>query len=152
MAEERMTDGGTYQEILNLEHTFIEYLDNNDLDQLAALFQHGALELVINGTEVAASGAGVAGARDVLSAVSRPRPEGSFGRHFVANPIVDIHEDTRTATVRFRTILYYVSPGEPLHVLGLGRHEDELCHLDGTWRITRKRIIGDVRYSPPAGT
>jgi len=141
-----------YQEILNLEHTFIEHLDNDDIDRMASLLEHGSLELVIDGTDVAASGAGAAGARDVLAAVSRPRPTGSFGRHLVSNPIIDVDEKTGTATARFRTILHYVTPGMPLHVLGLGRHEDKLALIDGIWHITCKQIIGDVRYPPPAGT
>jgi len=141
-----------YQEILNLEHQFIEHLDDDRLDAVATMFEHGRLELVINGAGIAAEGTGPTGARSVLQAVSRPRPDGSFGRHLVSNPVVTIDDEAGTATVRFRTILHYVAPGMPLHVLGLGRHEDELARFDGAWHITRKRIIGDVRYPPPAGS
>lgn len=139
-----------YREILNLEHRFIELLDDDDVSSVASMFEHGTLELSIEGTDFSAVGNGVSGATDVLASTARRRTSGSFGRHIASNHIIEIDDDTETAMIRFRTVLYYVAPGHPLHIMGLGRHEDQLTLLEGAWTITRKRIIGEVRYPPPA--
>lgn len=136
-----------YGQIANLEYRFIEALDQ-DLESIAPMFAHGTLEMVIDEAETMI-GVGVDGAADVMRSITRPRPADSFGRHMATNLIVDLDDDGVTAHAWFRTTLFYVESGMPLHILGLGRHEDELRLVDGQWTIYTKRIVGEVRYPPP---
>lgn len=137
------------QEIANLEHLFLEQLDEHNGSAVAAMFAHGTLEILVPG-QPDLVGTGIEGVTQSLTKLLRPRRPNSFGRHIASNLIIEVDEAALTAKARQYTCLVNITQGQQAYVVGLGRHYDELARIDGKWWFTRKHILGDVIASPPA--
>lgn len=141
-------DESSYGEIVNLEHRFIETLDQRDYAALATMFTNGTLVIARPDLAEPPSGTGEAAVAEMLTATLPPPSPTAFGRHIASNLIVEIDERAGTATARMYTAAYLVVQGRPAHFLGVGHHEDRFERIDGAWQFTEKVITGDAFYPP----
>lgn len=136
--------------ISNLTHRFIELLDQRNYRELAKLFAHGSLSISRPNDPNPVSATGEAAVAAMLAGMLPPPSPDSFARHIASNLIIDVDAGGATARARMYTAAYFIASGRPPHFLGLGRHRDELACKDGAWWFSRKSIIGDAQFPPPA--
>ncbi|AUW57128.1 hypothetical protein C1T17_02535 [Sphingobium sp. SCG-1] len=139
-----------YQAITNLEHRFIESLDQRNVAAVAAMFgDDGTLEMTVPGFPPM-SGTGASEVSQLLERIIPTPSAGHIGRHILSNHVIDIDQAAGSAEVRMYSCLFTVSEGTPVHCNGFGRHYDKLKLVDGTWCFSHKLIQGDVRIPPPS--
>ena len=115
-------------EICNLLYRYAEAIDEDRLEDAAALFRHARIET------------GAAGPLDadgllalwrkilVIHPCGTPRT-----RHLVTNPILDIVEAADTARVRSCFTVLQATDDLPLQVIASGRYHDRFARIDGEW-------------------
>ncbi|WEK02975.1 MAG: nuclear transport factor 2 family protein [Candidatus Devosia phytovorans] len=141
-------DDGSYAEITNLQHEFIETLDQRDYAGLAAMFSNGTLVIARPDLAEPPSATGEPAVAQMLATTLPPPMATAFGRHIASNLIIEIDEDAGTATARMYTAAYLVVEGRPAHFLGAGRHQHRFVRNDGVWEFAEKVITGDAFFPP----
>ena len=136
--------------ISNLVDRVIELLDERNYAELAKLFAHGTLSLSRPNDPCPVSATGELDVAAMLSGMLPPPSPGNFARHIASNLLIDVDAAGGTARARMYTTAFFIAAGRPPHMLGLGRHMDDLALVDGTWWFTNKCIVGDAQFSPPA--
>jgi 3-phenylpropionate/cinnamic acid dioxygenase small subunit len=135
-------------EITNLLYTYAECMDGGDLTGAAALFEHALLR-VGEGDDATTDAAGMLAFWTnlvILYSDGTPRT-----KHVVTNPILEIDEDTGTASCRsYYSVLQQVEDFG-LQVIVSGRYHDRFERIDGRWRFCYRDysmmdLIGDLSH------
>lgn len=117
-------------EIRNLAGRYSHALDLGEPAAWAEVFtEDGVMEMVAQGYDIEG---------DALRSLARDgEPSGS--RHMPSTFVIDGAGDEAT----MRSYVTVVSTGDPARIVFQGRYEDRLRHVDGKWRIARRRILTD---------
>jgi 3-phenylpropionate/cinnamic acid dioxygenase small subunit len=119
-------------QIANLLYRYAECMDRGDLEGAASLFEHARLR-------VGSGDAGTVDAATMLTfwkaAVVR-YPDGTpRTKHVVSNPIIEVDEQTGTATCRSYYMVLQQTDELPLQAIVAGRYHDRFERVDGQWRF-----------------
>lgn len=132
-------------EITNLLYRYAEYIDSGDLKSAASLFQHARIKTRDDDAETDA-----AGVLAIWKNVVRIYPCGTpRTKHVITNPIVEIDEDSGTATCRSYYTVFQSTDKLSLQPIAAGRYHDEFECVDGKWRFSYRDYslldyIGDI--------
>ena len=120
-------------EICNLLYRYAEAIDEDRLEDAAALFRHARIET------------GAAGPLDadgllalwrkilVIHPCGTPRT-----RHLVTNPILDIDDAAGTARVSSCFTVLQATDDFPLQIIASGRYRDRFARIDGEWYLVER--------------
>lgn len=120
-------------EICNLLYRYAEAIDEDRIEDAAALFRHARIET------------GAAGPLDadgllalwrkilVIHPCGTPRT-----RHLVTNPILDIDDAAGTARVSSCFTVLQATDDFPLQIIASGRYRDRFARIDGEWYLVER--------------
>ena len=143
--------GASYVEILNLVHRYPELIDSGDFDAVGRYFGEATLEFELPGGSTSSLlGAEAITANFVANTRRYPDDGTPHTRHVITNEIVEIDENSDTATCRYYITVFQRTDDFPLQPVWANRYEDRLRRVDGTWRIEHRRgfahLPGDVSH------
>jgi uncharacterized protein (TIGR02246 family) len=128
MADERIERLVARADITDLLTRYAIGIDDQDWDAFADLWTDDA------SFEVDAEG-GFFGKEAVLEFLEHCLPAGYVGKHFLSQPLVELADDLRTATVRTDVVWFTQDFATTI----IGRYNDEVVRGDdGRWRIRRR--------------
>lgn len=129
----------SYRAIENLIATYAELVDDGDFAGLGRLLADATF---------GGSGASVSGSdaieqmfRDMLIVYDDGTPR---TKHVTTNVIIDVDEQTGTATSRAYFTVLQALPGLPLQPIVSGRYRDRFDRRDGQWRFAERRVRIDL--------
>lgn len=121
--------------ICERKHDYCYRLDATDIDRFVDCFVDDAhLEVSVYGT--------ARGAAELREFVSWVDDAVAHSAHLVANPIIDVENDTATGIWYYVVVLEYPD-GEV--EFGQGRYHDDFRYVDGEWKleaVRAERAIG----------
>ncbi|MBS0467133.1 MAG: nuclear transport factor 2 family protein [Proteobacteria bacterium] len=120
-------------EITQLLYRYAEAIDQGQLEQAAAMFDHA--RVLTGAGEPLDSRALLALWRRLLIIYPCGTPR---TRHLISNPIVEVAEDGLTARSRSCYTVLQACDGFPLQVIASGRYLDCFEHVDGAWRFAER--------------
>lgn len=131
-----------YRAIENLLYRYAECIDDGDLEGVASLFEQGRIVSAAMSGEVSGKAAVLA----MYQGSTRIYPEsGTPGtQHIVSNPIIELSEDSQTATCRSRFTVLQAVPGLPLQPIITGRYRDRFARADGQWFFVEREMIPEL--------
>jgi hypothetical protein len=132
--------------IKRLQHAYAYYLSKGLADEIADLFSEqapGAVEIGRQGVYV-----GRESIRDYFAHPSNAVGEGRLNNHIIAQGIVHVAPDGRTAKGRWRLFAQEAVWQESDH-WGVGVYENDYVNEDGTWKIQHLRLHVTL-YAPYA--
>jgi 3-phenylpropionate/cinnamic acid dioxygenase small subunit len=136
----------SHHAISTLMFRYAECVDLADFEGIARLFEHGRL-----GSPAAASDAGMAGEQlgRFYAATNKVHPDGTLRtRHLTTNLMIDIDEQTGTATSRSCYVVFQATEKLPFQPIVAGRYHDRFERVDGQWRFAERLVhvdqVGDV--------
>ena len=135
-------------EICNLLFRYAELIDAGRFEQIAdELFTHARL---IVGPEGTAS-VDAAGMVELFrNTTIRYDDDGTtHTKHVITNPIIEVDEDSGTATCRSYYTVFQQTETLPLQPIVSGRYHDRFDRVDGVWRFSQRDytmvdLLGDV--------
>lgn len=143
-----MTDiSQSYIEIMNLVYAYPERIDSGDFAGVGELLGDAVIDM--------GGGAELTGADAIRTFFERwtrryPDDGTPHTRHCISNPIVDIDDDTGTASVRYYITVMQRTDDFPLQPVWASRYEDHFRRVEGEWRFSRRRgfdhLPGDVSH------
>ena len=129
----------SYRAIENLIAAYAELVDDGDFAGLGRLLADATFT---------GSGAPVSGPdaieqmfRDMLIVYDDGTPR---TKHVTTNVIIDVDEQTGTATSRAYFTVLQALPGLPLQPIVSGRYRDRFDRRDGQWRFAERRVRIDL--------
>lgn len=130
----------SYVEILNIVHSYPELIDSGDFAALGRWF--GDATLTFETRRGATTE--IAGAEAIQAMFERTThryaDDGTpHTRHVVTNPIVEIDDARVSATCRYYVTVLQRTADFPLQPVWANRYEDTFRHVDGSWRLVRRR-------------
>lgn len=130
--------------IANLLYRYAESIDAGDLAGAAALFEHARIKVGPEDTIDAARLLAIWKSLIVLHADGTPRT-----KHVTTNPIIEVDEDTGTATCRSYYTVLQQTDELGLQAIVAGRYHDRFERVDGHWRFSYRDLtlidmVGDV--------
>lgn len=132
------------REIENLLHTYAERIDGGDFEGLADLFAHGRILPSPSGSRTAA----IEGRTSVLGmyrAMTRLYPDGTpRTRHVTTNAIVEVDEQTGTATARSYYTVFQQTDALSLQAIICGHYHDTFARIDGRWWFATRTMFVDL--------
>lgn len=136
---------GHVEAIRRLLHRYAECVDAADWEGLGALFARGE----IRAARMASPARGADAVRRLYAAANRVHEDGTLRTlHLVANEIVDVAGDARTATARSAFLVIQATPRLPLQPIAAGRYRDRFVRDGEAWwfaeREIRLALTGDV--------
>jgi 3-phenylpropionate/cinnamic acid dioxygenase small subunit len=132
--------------ISRLMFTYVERLDDGDLDGMAELFAQATFRSL--GPDGIITLTGAAEIRAAFAASVRMHGGKPATQHVTTNLIID--EDRAGGRALARSVFTVVQATDrlPLQVVVAGRYRDEFVRVDGRWRFADRlvdiRLIGDV--------
>jgi hypothetical protein len=140
-----MSDGAVA--IANLVYGYAERVDLGDFEGVGELFADATYRAVTDGGVVTMSAAQVTA---TLRSMVLTREDGTPGtKHVTTNLIIEVDDQTDTATCRSYYTVLQVAPGLGLQPIIAGRYHDAFARVGGGWRFTDRLIysdlIGDLR-------
>jgi hypothetical protein len=127
--------------IENLVYAYAERIDGGDLGGVADLFAHGRIE--------AAPGFFVEGSeqvRGLYDGSTRIYDDGTpRTKHLTTNVIVEVDDDTRTATARSYFTVFQQTDVLALQPIISGRYHDTFHVVEGRWRFDTRRMFVDLK-------
>jgi 3-phenylpropionate/cinnamic acid dioxygenase small subunit len=130
--------------IANLLYRYAECVDAGDFDGVSELFAEGDY-FMRGGTELRGVQVGDAMRNIVITYDGSPRT-----RHVMTNPIIEIADDSVSATVRSSFTVFQTVEGFPLQPIIIGGYHDRFACVDGEWRFAQRRIhvdlVGDTSH------
>lgn len=131
--------------ITNLLNRYAELMDAGDLEGVAALFARARVHT--GGGEVVEGSAPMLAlwrAHVKLYPCGTPRT-----RHLISNPILEIDDDTGTATCRSCYTVFQATPDLPFQAICGGRYHDAFLREDGEWYFSERDyslldFVGDL--------
>jgi 3-phenylpropionate/cinnamic acid dioxygenase small subunit len=138
--------------IENLIFSYAGFVDDGDLDAVAALFADATIG--IDG--MAAGLRGRERILDLLQSTIRMHEDGTpRTKHVTTNVQIDVDDEAGTATARSYFTVLQAAPGLGLQPIVAGRYRDRFERRDGRWCFTERRfttdLIGDVSRHLLAG-
>ncbi len=134
-------------ELSNLIARYAELIDAGDLDEMASLLADAAVgtgdgNAMVTGHEAI---------RGLFAATTRIHPDGTPGtKHVTTNLILDIDDESGTASARSYWTVFQAVPGLPLQPILAGRYHDRFARANGTWAFSERRyfidLVGDVSH------
>jgi 3-phenylpropionate/cinnamic acid dioxygenase small subunit len=136
----------SYHAITTLMYRYTEYIDAADFDAIGNLFS----DAVMTNEGVAGEIAGGNAIKHLYTSTNRVHDDGTLRtRHLTANVIVDIDEQSGTATARSSFVVFQQTPALHLQPIVTGRYRDRFARVDREWRFAQRHIVvdhvGDVR-------
>ena len=132
------------REIENLLHSYAERIDGGDFDGLADLFAHGRILPSPSGSRTTAI-EGRAGVLAMYRAMTRLYPDGTpRTRHVTTNAIVEVDEQTGTATARSYYTVFQQTDALPLQPIICGHYHDTFARIDGRWWFATRTMFVDL--------
>ena len=141
-----MTDTST--ELSNLIARYAELIDAGDLEGVSELLAHAA----VGAGDSPSLLSGKDAIRSLYASTTRIHPDGTPGtKHVTTNLILDIDDDSGTASARSYWTVLQAVPGLPLQPILAGRYHDRFERaMDGGWRFVERRylvdLVGDVSH------
>lgn len=136
-----MTDSS--RAIENLLHTYAERIDAGDFDGVAELFTHGRIQAAPEASpEMIFEGrAAVLG---LYETTTRRLHDGTPGtKHVVTNAIIEVDEETGTASSRAYYTVLQATDELPLQPIITGRYHDTFRRIDGRWWFDTRVMVVD---------
>jgi 3-phenylpropionate/cinnamic acid dioxygenase small subunit len=135
----------SHHAITTLMYRYAECVDAADFEGIGALFARG--RLTTRGLPGAIEGADAV--RDLYRGTNKVHANGTLmTRHLTTNVIVDVDEDTGTATARSSFVVFQATPAVPLQPIVAGRYRDRFTRVDGEWWFAEREMgveqFGDV--------
>lgn len=133
------------RDIENLLYLYAERIDAGDFDGVAELFRHGCI-LGPNGKPLAQGREEV---RSMYETSTRLYEDGTpRTQHVTTNAIIEVDDETGSATARSRFTVFQCLPDFPLQAIVAGRYSDRFERRDANWGFAERDIqvehIGDV--------
>jgi hypothetical protein len=134
-------------ELSNLIARYAELIDGGDLDGMASLLADAA----VGAGDGSATVTGHEAIRGLFAATTRIHPDGTPGtKHVTTNLILEIDDESGTASARSYWTVFQAVPGLPLQPILAGRYHDRFVRADGTWAFSERRyfidLVGDVSH------
>jgi 3-phenylpropionate/cinnamic acid dioxygenase small subunit len=132
-----------YHEIYVLLYSYAERIDAGDFDGVADLFAHA--EVSFEGYDQVRRGREEV--LEMYTGSTRRYPDDGTPKtkHVITNVIVEIDDDSDTATGRSYFTVLQAVPGElALQPVIAGRYRDRFERVDGTWRFAARHMIIDL--------
>jgi hypothetical protein len=134
-------------EVSNLIARYAELIDSGDLDGMASLLAEAA----VGAGDSTAKVTGHEAIRRLFAATTRIHPDGTPGtKHVTTNLILDIDDESGTASARSYWTVLQAVPGLPLQPILAGRYHDRFVRDNGTWGFSDRRyfidLVGDVSH------
>jgi 3-phenylpropionate/cinnamic acid dioxygenase small subunit len=136
----------TYHAITTLMFRYVECVDSADFDGIGALFADAKITNEGYPGEIAGREAVAA----LYQNTNRVHDNGtSRTRHLTTNVIVDIDEESGTASARSTFVVFQATPDLPLQPIVAGRYHDRFGRAGTEWRFAHRHIlleqVGDLR-------
>ena len=136
--------------IENLLHTYAEQIDAGDLDGVAELFSHGRIAALPDAPPDAVF-QGRDAVRGMYEAATRLYDDGTpKTKHVITNAIIEVDEDTGTATSRSNYTVTQATAELPLQIIITGHYDDTFRCIDGEWwfdtRVMFVDQMGDLSH------
>ena len=140
-----MTASDAATTIQNLVHRYAELIDLGDFDALGRLL--GRAEVGSGDHPGTLTGPDALTA--MFTSTTRRYEDGTpRTKHVTTNCIVEVDEDSASATCRSYFTVLQAVPALPLQPIVAGRYHDRFVCDDGTWRFAERRffidLVGDV--------
>jgi hypothetical protein len=127
--------------ITNLLFRYAECIDAANFDGVADLLAHATL--TAEGSPMHLEGRDAVRAHFTKSVYVHP--DGLRTKHVTTNPIVEVDDDTGTATCRsYCLVLQSSPPALALQPIWAGRYHDSFVRVDGEWRFLTRHFITDL--------
>ncbi|MGH3533001.1 MAG: nuclear transport factor 2 family protein [Mycobacterium sp.] len=135
-------------QIANLLHRYAECMDRGDLAGAAALFEHARLRVGGDGDGTVDAAGMVAFWKEAVMLYPDGTPR---TKHVVTNPIIEVDDDTGTASCRSYYTVMQQTDDFPLQTIVSGRYHDTFERVDGCWRYSFRDytlidMVGDVSH------
>jgi len=135
-------------QITNLLYRYGEFVDQGNYEAAAELFAHAQIKTpmgMIDATQLLDQWK-----NGILLHDGSPRT-----KHVITNPIIEIDEETGTATCRSTCTVFQQVGDFPLQPILCGRYDDRFERVDGKWRFhyrdyTLEDLSGDKSRHAPA--
>jgi 3-phenylpropionate/cinnamic acid dioxygenase small subunit len=136
----------SYHAITTLMFRYVECVDAADFGGIGALFADAKITNEGYPGEVAGEDAVAA----LYRSTNRVHDNGtSCTRHLTTNVIVDIDEESGTASARSTFVVFQATTVLPLQPIVAGRYHDRFARVSGSWQFAHRHIlleqVGDVR-------
>jgi ketosteroid isomerase-like protein len=120
--------------ILNLLYSYAEGIDAGDFAGVSAMFAHADVKIgegnIMHGS---------APMQKMWEENTKRHADGTLlTKHVITNPILEIAEDHKTATVRSYYTVIQATATVPLQVIAAGRYHDAFEKIDGKWRFCKR--------------
>jgi hypothetical protein len=133
-------------EIANLLYTYARLIDSGDFTGVGKLFAHARLTAESGAMDV--QGADAIAAHYAKTTRIYPDTGTPKTKHQMINPIIEVDEDTGTATCNAYYTVLQATENLPLQPIIAGRYEDKFERVEGRWRYTEKKffveLMGDL--------
>ena len=139
------------RQIENLLYTYAERIDAGDLDGVAELFTHGRIHGVEGGGPETVF-EGREGVRNLYGLATRIYDDSGTPKtkHVTTNAIIEVDDDTGTATAQSNYLVTQATPELPLQVIITGHYRDTFHQVEGQrWFDTRTMYVdqaGDLSH------
>jgi 3-phenylpropionate/cinnamic acid dioxygenase small subunit len=125
---------------------YAELIDAADFDAIGELFAN----TIMTNEGVEGTIVGAEAVAKLYRRSNRVHDDGTLRtRHVTANVLVDIDEESNTATARSAFVVLQQTAKLPLQPIATGRYHDRFKRTDGEWHFAERHIIvdhvGDVR-------
>ena len=135
--------------ICNLLYRYAELMDSGRFDEIASeLFSHARFIVGPEGTPTL-------DAQQMLEIFKKTTIRHEDGtprtKHVISNPIVEVDEETGTASCRSYYTVFQQTETLPLQPVVCGRYHDRFDRVGGQWRFverdyTKVDLVGDVSH------
>ena len=134
-----------HQRIQNLVHRYAELIDLGDFDSLGDLLA----DAEIGSGEQPGTLTGAEAVRAMFAATTRRYEDGTpRTKHVTTNLIIEVDEESGSATCRSYFTVLQAVPALPLQPIVAGRYHDRFVRRGTAWRFAERRffidLVGDV--------
>ena len=140
------------QDIERLMHLYAHRIDAAAFDDFAALFEHGTLHLRGLGPPAT----GTAEVRDLVGRVVILHDGSPRTNHLMANILIDVADDRRSATARSYVQVLHGLAGNPIAPIATAFYDDRYVRIDDQWwfesRVATASLVGDMSTHVRPGT
>jgi len=132
----------SHHAITTLIYRYAECVDGADFDGISELFSRGNIRS-LSAAKKDESMTGVAVGR-FYAATNRVHEDGTLRtRHLSSNVIIDVDEQSDSATARSCYVVFQATQKLPLQAIVGGRYEDRFARVGGIWGFAERVIYVD---------
>jgi 3-phenylpropionate/cinnamic acid dioxygenase small subunit len=130
----------SHHAITSLMYRYAEYIDAADFDSIGKLFANAfmtneGVDGTVDGAEAIAN---------LYRRSNRVHDDGTLRtRHVTANVLIDIDEDSDTASAHSAFVVLQQTSALPLQPIATGRYHDRFARTGGEWHFVQRHIIVD---------